>query len=184
MNVRCSSCQKSYRVDPAKLPTAGRAKVKCPSCQAILEVEAAAEAPPPAPQPARVPPESTTQRIRDAELLSPTGEVRIGAPSLPGGLKISLAILSGPDQGKIVVVDRPKLVLGRTDSDVELADPETSRQHAVLEIYGDRFVVRDLGSTNGTFVGDRRITAEEIENHGEFRVGGSRVMLIVTHPEE
>jgi S-DNA-T family DNA segregation ATPase FtsK/SpoIIIE len=110
--------------------------------------------------------------------------VRAGAPSLPEGRRISLAILSGPDQGKIVVVDRPKMVLGRSDSDIVLADPEISRQHAVVEIYEDKYLVRDLNSTNGTFVGDRRITAEEVENHGEFRVGGSRMMLIVTTPEE
>ena len=190
MTVTCENCKKSYRVDPARFAGKDRIKVKCPSCQAILEVErqqGTPISPAPAAQPlapARVPPQSTTQRVRDEGLLSPAGEVRAGAPSLPEGQRISLAILSGPDQGKIVVVDRPKLVLGRSDSDVLLADPEISRQHAVIEIYRDKFLVRDLNSTNGTFVGDRRITAEEVENHGEFRVGGSRMMLIVTTPEE
>jgi len=190
MTVNCESCKKSYRVDPARFAGKDRGKVKCPSCQAILEVDLSAGAPPslqPAAgplDPARVPPGSTTQRMRDAEFLSPAGKVRAGAPSLPEGRRISLAILSGPDQGKIVVVDRPKMVLGRSDSDVILADPEISRQHAVVEIYEDKYLLRDLNSTNGTFVGDRKITAEEVENHGEFRVGGSRMMLIVTTPEE
>jgi predicted Zn finger-like uncharacterized protein len=190
MTVTCEKCNKSYRVDPARFAGKDRVKVKCPSCQTILEADLPQGTPispapgaPPA-NPARVPPESTTQRVRDEKLLSPAGEVRAGAPSLPQGMRISLAILSGPDQGKIVVLDRPKMVLGRSDSDVLLADPEISRQHAVVEIYRDKFLIRDLDSTNGTFVGDRRITAEEVENHGEFRVGGSRMMLIVTTPEE
>jgi S-DNA-T family DNA segregation ATPase FtsK/SpoIIIE len=136
------------------------------------------------PAPARVPVQGTTQKLRDTGLLSPAGDVRAGTPSLPEGLRISLAILSGPDQGKIIVLDRPKIVLGRSDSDIVLADPEISRQHAVVEIYADKFLVRDLNSTNGTFIGDRRITAEEVENQGEFRVGGSRMMLIVTTPAE
>ena len=189
MTVTCEKCKKSYRVDPARFAGKDRLKVKCPSCQAILEVDRPQETPispaAAAPiDPVRVPPQSTTQRVRDEKLLSPAGEVRAGQPSLPEGLRISLAILSGPDQGKIVIVDRPKIVLGRADADVLLTDPEISRQHAAIEIYRDKFLVRDLDSTNGTFVGDRKITAEEVENHGEFRVGGSRMMLIVTTPEE
>ena len=42
---------------------------------------------------------------------------------------------------------------------------------------------RDLGSTNGTFVGGKRIDEDELENHSEFRVGEHVLMLIITSLE-
>lgn len=189
MNVRCERCDKQYRIDESRYAGKAKVRVKCPSCQTILEV-ALGEAPasPPVPpaegEAVRAAPENTTQAVREAEYLSAGGKVRAGALGLPEGSRVSIAILSGPDQGTIVPVDRPRLVIGRTEADLVLADPEASRQHAVLEVYGDKFLVRDLNSTNGTFIGDRKITAEELENHSEFRIGGSRMMLIITKPEE
>ena len=38
-----------------------------------------------------------------------------------------------------------------------LDDPEASRQHAMLEVLGDHAILRDLGSTNGTYVGQRKL---------------------------
>ena len=43
--------------------------------------------------------------------------------------------------------------------------------------------MRDLGSTNGVFVNDRKVSEAEIENRGEFRVGGTKLMLILTEEE-
>jgi S-DNA-T family DNA segregation ATPase FtsK/SpoIIIE len=74
-------------------------------------------------------------------------------------------------------------VLGRADSDIVLDDPESSRQHATLEILGSRVVVTDLNSTNGTFVQGERIQNAELENHNEFRIGEHVLMLIVTDRE-
>jgi pSer/pThr/pTyr-binding forkhead associated (FHA) protein len=51
-------------------------------------------------------------------------------------------------------------VLGR-DPDLELFfdSPGVSRRHAVIRIAGDEATVEDLGSKNGTFVGDRHLDA-------------------------
>jgi len=40
-------------------------------------------------------------------------------------------------------------------------------------------VVKDLNSTNGTYVGEERISEREIGDRGEFRVGRTRLMLIL-----
>jgi S-DNA-T family DNA segregation ATPase FtsK/SpoIIIE len=200
MNVRCSQCGKSYRIADDRLKGKSRIRLRCTACQATFEVpvppeEAGAVPPGPAARgrsgtvaaAAAAPGElgaGTTQTGREGELLSASGKLRLGTPELPPGKRVSLAVLSGPDQGKVFPLGRPRVVIGRSDAELVIADPEISRRHAVLEVYGDRFVVRDLNSTNGTFVGDRKITAEAIESQEEFRVGTSRMMFIVTTPDE
>jgi len=51
----------------------------------------------------------------------------------------------------------PGMTIGRAECEVELNDPDVSRRHAVLRQVDDGLAVEDLGSTNGTFVNDRRI---------------------------
>jgi serine/threonine protein kinase len=103
--------------------------------------------------------------------------------AFPPGKRVSLAILSGPRQGDIFLLSRPQALIGRegghAGADLELPDAEASRAHAMLECYGSRIVVLDLGSTNGTFVGEERITEHALEDHGEFRIGRTGIMLIL-----
>ena len=197
IRLRCSACKSVFEVAVPGAPAASAAAME--GGGAVISADAMASPPPPKMPPAAqptAPPEAaarasgggdapgTTQTVREGELLSDSGKLRMGAPELPLGKRVSLAVLSGPDQGKMIPVDRPRLVIGRSDAEIVLADAEISRRHAVVEVYGDRFVVRDLNSTNGTFVGDRKITAEELGNQEEFRVGTSRMMFIVTTPDD
>jgi serine/threonine protein kinase len=100
---------------------------------------------------------------------------------LPPGKRLSLAVLDGPQRGKTIPMEKPRLVLGRTGggADVELNDGEASRTHAVIECHGQRILLRDLGSTNGTFVGESRIIDSALQDRTEFRIGRTRLMLIV-----
>jgi serine/threonine-protein kinase len=118
------------------------------------------------------------------------GTVRAGAApglALPAGKRVSLAILEGARQGETFVLSRPRIVIGRASggvgADVEIDDPEASRGHAAVECFGSRVLVRDLQSTNGTFVGESRVEQAELTNHDEFRIGRTRFMLIVTDPD-
>jgi DNA-binding winged helix-turn-helix (wHTH) protein len=64
-------------------------------------------------------------------------------------------------------------VLGRDpDADVYLDSPSVSRRHAVIRITGRDATVEDLGSRNGTFVGQRRIAKTSVlENGDTIRLG-------------
>src|SRR5919106_4209265 len=65
-------------------------------------------------------------------------------------------------------------VIGR-DPDLELFldSASVSRHHARLSIAGDRATIEDLGSKNGTFVGDRRVTSTTILGDGDVITVGS-----------
>ncbi len=100
--------------------------------------------------------------------------------SLPAGKNIALAVLSGPAKGLVFALEKPWVVIGRTAGDVLINDPNVSRWHCAVEVKGDVIRVRDLDSTNGTFVGAERINASELRHLSEFRLGESVVLLTIT----
>jgi len=61
-----------------------------------------------------------------------------------------------PMAGREVVVSAG-MVVGRTGSDIELADPEVSRRHATFRAVDSGLGIEDLGSRNGTYVNERRV---------------------------
>lgn len=76
------------------------------------------------------------------------------------------------------------LVIGRAqDAQLVLADPEVSRRHARLETQNGTVFLRDLGSSNGTFLNGRRLTsAIELREGDEVDVGTTRVVVEKLRP--
>jgi predicted component of type VI protein secretion system len=68
--------------------------------------------------------------------------------------------------------------IGREGCDVNLMDPEVSRRHATIRDQGGSLAIEDLGSTNGTYVNDRRITAVTVLNDGDVVRLGNTVWSI------
>jgi len=73
-------------------------------------------------------------------------------------------------------------VLGRsTTADVRLADREVSRKHSQIDLQGDKFILSDLGSSNGTFLNGKRILAPtRLEDGDEVVVGTSKMEFRLT----
>ncbi len=66
----------------------------------------------------------------------------------------------------------PSYRIGRDpDSDVVVADPRVSWQHAVLRHEQDHWLLEDSGSTNGTFVGTDRVQRVTITGDCQLRLG-------------
>lgn len=178
MVIRCPSCNESFERPPENK---GNATTVCRRCGRIVFV---GEAPAPAGAPEGQHDDPGTEPA--LEPLSPAEDpTQIGVAaqtlSLPPGKRVSVVVLSGPRQGDVVPLSRPRLTFGREGegADVQVPDADVSRSHAVLECHGPRIVLRDLGSRNGTFVGDDRVSQREMEGGREFRLGGTTFMLLV-----
>ena len=69
-------------------------------------------------------------------------------------------------------------VLGRgSDADVVVDDPGVSRRHAEIRLDDDGAVVRDLGSTNGTFVDGERAGTARLADGSTITVGRTRITV-------
>ncbi|MET0791837.1 MAG: sigma 54-interacting transcriptional regulator [Polyangiaceae bacterium] len=69
-------------------------------------------------------------------------------------------------------MNRSGLLLGRaSDCDVPLDFAEVSRRHAEITFDGSALVIRDLSSTNGTYVNGRRISACSLHDGSVIRIG-------------
>jgi DNA-binding NtrC family response regulator len=102
-------------------------------------------------------------------------------PTRPPECNFALIVATGPDAGQRFVIDGAQpteSLLGQSPiCAVRLTDPEVSRRHLALEIVGARLRIRDLGSSNGTFVGGVQIVEALLSGEEQLRVGASTLQI-------
>src|SRR5512142_2439739 len=77
-------------------------------------------------------------------------------------------LLLATPEGQQVVELRPHNSLGRHPSNtVQLLDKIVSKEHCTIEQRAEGFVLRDLGSLNGTYVNGERVAGERALKHGD-----------------
>jgi hypothetical protein len=72
-------------------------------------------------------------------------------PGLPQGANQTYEFGLKPENGRVLVVGR------QLDNDIQLVDSSVSRHHVEIRVQPDGILVRDLGSSNGTFINDGRL---------------------------
>jgi diguanylate cyclase (GGDEF)-like protein len=84
-----------------------------------------------------------------------------------------LTVISGATAGRVLSINEPVTVIGRgREAQLRFDDPGMSRAHARITFLGPgRYTLEDLESTNGTFVGGRRIERVELESGDRINVG-------------
>lgn len=82
-------------------------------------------------------------------------------------------IVDGSGAGRSVGLAASPLLIGRgPDAAIRLEDDYASTRHARIVRSGDQWFVEDLGSTNGTYLGSRRITQPTVISVGsQIRIG-------------
>jgi len=109
--------------------------------------------------------------------LTPADQSAIDA--LPAGSAL-LVVQRGPNAGARFLLDADRTTAGRRpDSDIFLDDVTVSRKHAEFVRRGDHFVVRDVGSLNGTYVQRDRIDEAVLRDGDEVQIGKFRMVF---HP--
>ncbi len=96
---------------------------------------------------------------------------------MPG--QYQLVMRSGPTPGAIFPLEGDQLMIGRDSSNaVAISDAEVSRRHARLTFQGGKYVLEDLGSTNGTFVNGQRLAGPHVLKAGDVVALGEQIVLM------
>ena len=95
-----------------------------------------------------------------------------------------LVIMRGSEAGSKFLLDKDTTNCGRhPSSDIFLDDITVSRRHAEVQREGGRFLVKDTGSLNGTYVNRERVDVAELVSGDELQIGKFKLMFF-TAPGE
>ena len=95
-----------------------------------------------------------------------------------------LQAITGEFTGQEINVERDMLVGRHQDAEILLQSTDISRKHAALLFRDDHIWVKDLKSTNGTFVNGERVEQEqEIELHDGDMLQFASFMFMILAPE-
>jgi pSer/pThr/pTyr-binding forkhead associated (FHA) protein len=125
----------------------------CSSCGAVLDSDDAT---------------ANLAAVGDEE---PSDTLAAVVDELPEGAAV-LIVRRGPNAGSIFGLDQDETAAGRhPDSRIFLDDITVSRRHAVIDHRESGFVVRDVGSLNGTYVNHERVDEQPLHSGDEIQIG-------------
>ncbi|HVJ92848.1 MAG TPA: GGDEF domain-containing protein [Labilithrix sp.] len=102
----------------------------------------------------------------------PDAEDILATPPKPD--RACLVVIYGPELGKRASLGHSPFEIGRSSrSDLAIDQESISRHHARITFDGQRHVIEDLGSTNGTFVNDRNLERCVLHDGDQVKVGRS-----------
>ena len=164
MALSCSHCDFAIEDELPRLTES--AKVLCPQCH----------------EPLTLPEMTIPISIAATPIMSSPSAAP--PPGLDPNKKYTLLIVSGKEAGKVLDIEKTVVTIGRSGCDLVLDDPELSRRHVRVEIQGAEVTLKDLDSTNGTFMDDERIHEVFIDHRSKFRVGSHEIALVITDQDE
>ena len=85
-----------------------------------------------------------------------------------------LVVINGVDLGKKYSLVQSSTLIGRSSKvDIQIDEDSISRNHAIIENREGEFVIRDLESTNGTYVNDRPIRQHTLRDGDQIKIGST-----------
>ena len=93
--------------------------------------------------------------------------------------QFQLIMRSGPTPGASFTLEGDQMDVGRdSTNEIVINDAEISRRHARLTFQGGKYVLEDLGSTNGTFVNGQRLAGPRVLKSGEVVSFGEQIVMV------
>ncbi len=87
-------------------------------------------------------------------------------------METSLILVNRDGTQREIPLKRARFIVGRqADCQIRLPDPGVSRQHCEIQIDAAKPIVKDLGSSNGTFVNRRRVSQTELVAGDTLSIG-------------
>lgn len=116
----------------------------------------------------------STQRFSDdllAEDSQLNSEERSAIDALPSGSAL-LIVQRGPNEGARFLLDQDVTSVGRhPNADIFLDDVTVSRRHSEFRRHGNKFMIHDLASLNGTYFDGVRIDSALLDDGAEVQIG-------------
>ena len=185
MRTHCENCRTTF-----ELPTADEVSGACPYCEHVnhfkgngQQVEVGGRSAPPSAKQAGAgkrdigtstmifPPEAETKPDPDTSIRNATNGK---APKLPAGRPFELVIVEGDEIGKRFVIGKAQMTIGRgVHVDIQLKDPEVSREHCVIECFGETLIIKDLRSANGTVLNGFLVRKDLLKPNDRVHVGNT-----------
>lgn len=107
---------------------------------------------------------------------SPNETMFMGPEGKVDGVIAWLTYLTDPHRGYEIPLGRDARIGRGNDCEIVIDDGEVSAWHARMQYSDDgRFTLRDVGSTNGTFVNGERIEVHTMNDHDVIRIGGTEL---------
>jgi two-component system cell cycle response regulator len=103
-------------------------------------------------------------------------------PSAQDRDRAYLIVLAGSSVGEMYKITAEKTVIGRgQQADIQVIDEGISRRHAEIVHEGDQILIRDLGSTNGTYCNGDRVSAHQLSDGDKIQVGSTTILKFTFH---
>ncbi len=109
-----------------------------------------------------------TDHVRAKTVVTSISRITERAP----GKEACLVVIYGQDLGRKYNLESPTLVLGRSSKcDIQIDQESVSRAHSKIMNQGKTIRIRDLGSTNGTYVNDEQIEERTLTDGDLIKIG-------------
>jgi DNA-binding NtrC family response regulator len=113
-----------------------------------------------------------SRRVTETRILE---DRRRGLLVMPG---TRLLVVSGPDRGRFANMTHEELLVGASlSANLQLSDPTVSRLHLSVRATEDGYLLTDLESTNGTFIGKCRLKSGILAPNEAIDIGHTRLRL-------
>jgi Nif-specific regulatory protein len=100
-------------------------------------------------------------------------------------MKPRLAAITGKLKDTVIAMSEGPVLIGRqTGANLRIRNAAVSRRHALIEKDGDKYIIADLDSRNGTFVNDMPVKRCELHHGDRVQIGESQFFFLIEDTED